>query len=248
MFFNDLLRHGVAVFALALAAPFAWGADLFVPVDAAEAVRFPPPSVASATLGEAESRAASENRWLVRVDQQRLFRTIHAVERRGADGSAAAERLVLNVAEGFAMEVAAERTQRTLSGHSLSGRVVGTPGSAVTLTMNGEVVVGTVWTPGAIYEIAPLRNGVHVFRTVDRSAALPLGEPIRPKGGEYKSQRTKQGNAAGGSVVDVLVVWTPKARQNVESIGQGERICASASSRWWSGPTKPTCAAVRRCD
>ena len=222
------LRHHITAFALALAAPFAWSADLFVPLDAAEAARFPP-----ATRGEAETGpplAVPDNRWLVRVDQQRLFQTIHAVERRGADGSAAdgadgdaAERLVLNVADGFAMEILAERTQRTLSGHSLSGRVLGTPGSAVTLAMNGEVVVGTVWTPGAIYEVFPLRDGVHVFRKVDPSATLPLGEPIAPEGGVEQPQLTTgQDNADDGAVVDVLVVWTPKALQNIESVGGGE--------------------------
>ncbi len=219
----DVFRHRVTAFALACAAISACGADaaLFVPLDPVEAARFAPFSLPSAPANNTQAAVAPEapdDRWLVRVDRQRLFRTIHAVDRSGSDGSAV-ERLVLNVAEGFSLEVAAERTRRTLSGHSLSGRVIGVPGSAVTVAVDGETIIGTVWMPKAIYEVFPLQDGVHVFRKVDPSAALPLGAPIvTPAGGEEQPQQTtttEDGVAEGGTVVDVLVVWTPTARQNI---------------------------------
>ena len=220
--FVGSLRHGIACIALASFAATAWGGEaLFIPLDEAEASRFAPAVSAQRPGRPGRARLAKEpsargEDYLVRIDRQRLFQTIHAVALRGPVSVA------LNMADDLEIEVMAERSRRTLSGHSLSGRVVGAPGSAVTFATNGKVVVGTVWTPRAIYEVVPLRDGVHVFRKVDRSAALPLGEPIRPEGAEYKSQQTNQGNGDGGAVVDVLVVWTPKARENIESVGGGE--------------------------
>ena len=202
----------LAGLALALFAVPVWGADaaLFIPLNAADAALFAPPSVSpepsgGEQLGEGQ---APPNGWLVRVDRRQLFQTIHAVERSGSG------RLVLNVAEGVEFEVAVERTQRTLSGHSLSGRVVGVAGGAVTFAVNAEVVMGTVWTPGAVYEIVPLKDGVHVVREVDLSARPPLGEPIRTEGGWGEFRPIEQANADGGSVADVLVLWTPKALEN----------------------------------
>ena len=203
--------------AFALAATPAWGADadLFVPLEPAEAARF--------AASDAESGAApktSAKRWLVRVDRQRLFETIRAVERNAsaasASGASAAERLVLNVAEDFEFEVVVERAQRTLSGHSLSGRVAGVAGSAVTFAVHGDMVLGTVWTPLSVYELAHLQDGVHVFRKVDPSAGPPLGEPVKPEGGwgESLPVEQEQEDAAAQTVVDVLVVWTPKAQEN----------------------------------
>ena len=207
---RSLTRGSVlAGLALALFAVPVWGADaaLFIPLNAADAALFAPPSVSpeppgGEQLGEGQ---APPNGWLVRVDRRRLFQTIHAVERSGSG------RLVLNVAEGVEFDVAVERTQRTLSGHSLSGRVAG---GAVTFVVHAEAVMGTVWTPGAAYEVAPLKDGVHVVREVHLSARPPLGEPIRTEGGWGEFRPIEQANGDGGSVVDVLALWTPKALEN----------------------------------
>lgn len=205
------LRRGIASIALASFVATAWGADaLFIPLDEVEASRFAP-AVSAQRLGTArlaERAVGAGEHYLVRIDRQRLFQTIHAVALSGPVS------VVLNMADNFEIEVIAERAKRTLSGHSLSGRVAGAPGSAVTFAVNGQVMVGTVWTPRAIYEVVPLRDGVHVFRKVNPSAARRLSEPVRPEGREEQSQPTEQGNADGGAVVDVLVVWTPLAREN----------------------------------
>ena len=198
--------------ALVLSASPAWGADagLFLPLSAADAALFARPAVSPApsaggALGEGRAPA---NGWLVRVDRRRLFRTIHGVARQGAGN------LALNVAEGLQFDFVVERAQRTLSGHSLSGRLEGVAGSAVTFVAHAEVVMGTVWTPKAAYEVAPFKDGVHVFREVDGSARPRLAEPIRVEGGWGDLSPTEQADADGGSVVDVLVVYTPKAQEN----------------------------------
>ena len=247
----DVFRHRVTAVALACAAISACGADaaLFVPLDPVEAARFAPLSLPSAPANTQAAAApeAPDDRWLVRVDRQRLFRTIHAVDRRGSD-EGASERLVLNVAEGFSLEVAAERTRRTLSGHSLSGRVIGVPGSAVTFAVDGETIIGTVWMPKAIYEVFPLQDGVHVFRKVDPSAALPLGAPIvRPEGGEEQLQQTTTTRKA---LRKAARWWTclscgPRPREGTSA---PRRRCAPASICSSIGPTTPTNAAAPRCD
>ena len=199
--------------ALTLSVAPAWGADagLFLPLSAADATLLARPAVSPApsaggALGEGQVPA---NGWLVRVDRDRLFRTIHGVARQGAG------RLALNVAEGLEFDFVVERTQRTLSGHSLSGRLEGVAGSAVTFAVGAEVVMGTVWTPKAAYEVMPLKDGVHVFREVDRSAELRPCEPIRAEGGWGELRPVDEAtDADSGAVVDVLVVYTPKAQEN----------------------------------
>ena len=201
--------------ALVLAAIPAWGdeANLFLPLDAAEAARFASPALPSAKAKAADAPEAPR-RWLVRIDRQRLFETIRTIEHSSDASASASARLVLNVAEGFELEFVAERTQRTLSGHSLSGRVDGVAGSAVTFAVHGEMVLGAVWTPLAFYELAPLEDGVHVFRKVDPSAGLPLGEPLKLEGGWREPAPVEQDDAAAENIVDVLVVWTPRAEEN----------------------------------
>ena len=216
--FVSSLGSILAGLALALSTVPVWGADrgLFIPLDAADAALFAPPSVSQVPFGGGQLREgqAPPNGWLVRVDRRRLFQTIHAVERSGSG------RLVLNVAEGLEFEVAADRTERTLSGHSLSGRVVGVAGGAVTFAVHAEAVMGTVWTPGAVYEIVPLKDGVHVVREVDLSARPPLGEPIRTEGGWGELRPIEQANGDSDAEVDVLVLWTPMTMANTGSEAQ----------------------------
>ena len=206
------LRPGFAAVVLSLSAVAAWGADagLFIPLNAADAAIIAQPHVAqeSTVGGRFKAVRAPADGWLVRVDRQRLFQTIHGVARQGSG------RLALNLPDGLEFDVAVERTRRTLSGHSLSGRVDGVAGSAVTFAVHAEAIMGTVWTPGAAYELTPLKDGVHVFREVDLSARPRLGEPIRAEGGWGALRPVAQANADGGSVVDVLVLWTPRAQEN----------------------------------
>ena len=194
--------------ALALFAARAWGDGVLLPLTAADAAAFTPLSVVP-DAGQGSGRMGSPaNGWLVRVDRRRLFQVIHAAARNGSG------RLVLKVADDLAFDVVVERTKRTLSGHSLSGRLEGVAGSAVTFAAQAEVVMGTVWTPQAAYEMVPLKDGVHVFREVDRSARPRLSEPVRAEGGWGELRPVEQAAEDGESTVDVLVLWTPRALQN----------------------------------
>ena len=183
------------------------------------------------------------NDWLVRVDQRRLFRTIHGVAALGSG------RLLLNVAQGLEFEVVVERTSPTLSGYSLSGRVAGVAGSTVTFAAGAEVLVGTVWMPGAVYELSPRKDGVHEFRQVDLSVLPRLAEPIRVEGGwdglVAIDRAVADGDATdSGSIVDVLVLWTPKARELAGGEAQ-MRTRVDLAVAWTNGAYARSGAEVR---
>ena len=183
------------------------------------------------------------NDWLVRIDQWRLFRTIHGVAARGSG------RLLLNVAQDLEFEVVVERASPTLSGYSLSGRVAGVAGGVATFAAGAEVLAGIVWTPGAVYELAHRKDGVHVFRQVDLSVRPRLAEPIRTEGGWDALVAVDQAAADGGTVdsgnvADVLVLWTPKVRE----IGGGEaqtRVGVDAAIAWANDAYERSGAEVR---
>ena len=236
----DSLRHLLAAVALGLSVHPVWGTGLFTPVDAADAVRFghhaasPMPSIADRSAdGEAPAKG-----WLVRVDRPQLFRTIHKAARQGSG------RILLNVAEGLEFDVAVERTGPTLSGYSLSGSVVGVAGGVVTLVVNAEVLMGTVWTPKAAYEIAHLRDGVHVFREVGPSTMPHLCEPAQAEGGWGELPLVERTDAAGDDVVDVLILWTPKALENAG--GEAQMRAASDLAVAWTNDAYERSGAVVR--
>ncbi len=92
--------------------------------------------------------------------------------------------LRLNLFDDATFTGLVENVASTFSGgYSLSGSLVGVELGTMTLVVNGEVVAGTVRTPGATYSIRPADGGLHAVSQVDLSRLPPLGEPIpRPRG------------------------------------------------------------------
>ena len=91
--------------------------------------------------------------------------------------------LRLNLFDDATFTGLVESVASTFSGgYSLSGLLVGVELGTMTLVVNGEVVAGTVRTPGATYRIRPAGGGLHAVSQVDLSRLPPLGEPIsRPR-------------------------------------------------------------------
>ena len=154
---------------------------------------------------------------------QRLVRIDHHVLDAARRGTAGASRLILNVAEGMALEAIVERSAPTSAGYSLSGRLASSPGG-MTWVVNEGLVMGTIWTPLAVYDIAPLAGGIHAIRKVDPSAALPPGEPLAAKVDSGPDPAVAQASNDDGTSVDVLVLWTPAAE---EAAGGEDRIRAN---------------------
>lgn len=141
----------------------------------------------------------------VRVARQELTAARADVESGGAG------RLLLNVRSGVRLDVVVERTAATKWGYSLSGRVAGGGWGFVTLVVHEEAVAGSIWTPDSAYELTYLGGGAHALRDVT-NAPLECGS-ASPSGELPGAEATTQGGTDDGSVVDILVVWTPEAEE-----------------------------------
>ncbi len=183
-------------------------ADLFLPVD-------PRPNAAPAAKSSFVGWNTAPDAWERRV---RVARYELATARADVE-SAGAGRLLLNVRSGVLLDVVVERTASTSGGFSLSGRVASPGAGFVTLVVHEEAVAGSIWTPDSAYELTYLGGGVHALWDVT-NVPLECGNAL-PNGGLSDSEATAQGGTDDGSVVDILVVWTPEAE---ERYGGGEAV------------------------
>ena len=134
-------------------------------------------------------------------------------------------RLSLNLSAAAAFDVAFERSERTLSGYALSGRVVGEPLSGVTIAVGEGRAYGSAWTPEASYVIEQFGPSASIRRVarsaVDRCEGVlqaPAGAPALDL--EAAASTVAPASGAGaeaveddGSIIDVIVFYTPNARR-----------------------------------
>ena len=172
---------------------------------------------------------------LVRIDLQALDGARAAVD--GAAVPAVAATLTLNVFEDAVFTARVERSSPTSSGYVLTGRLEDVPFGTMALVVNGPVVTGTVRTPDATWRIRSAGAGLYVIREVDLSTLPPGAEPLVPSpddprvpppavaradfesvawaGADLESIAVARADVSAdddGSVIDVLVVYTPAAR------------------------------------
>ena len=134
-------------------------------------------------------------------------------------------RLSLNLSAAAAFDVTFERSERTLSGYALSGRVVGEPLSGVTIAVSEGRAYGSAWTPEASYVIEQFGPSASI-RRVERSALdrcegvlqAPAGAPALESGATVGTAAPASGAGAealedDGSIIDVIVFYTPNARR-----------------------------------
>jgi hypothetical protein len=122
--------------------------------------------------------------------------------------------LTLNLFDDVVLTGVLERVELTGSGGLIwLGHVEGVPLSQVTLVVQDGLLVGHVVTPAGSYQVRRAGSGVHVVYEVDPSAFPPEREPIPvdiPDGAHAWPGPEPQ--ADDGSIIDVLVVYTPAAR------------------------------------
>ena len=166
----------------------------------------PPPSPGVETLA---SR-------LVGIDFGQLARVTKPPDgpkTRAAGETATPHTLVLNLFDNVVFTGIVEHVEPTASGHALWGGLEGVELGTMTLVVNGSVVVGTVRTPDAVYTIRTAAGGAYVVRQIDESSLPPLGEPLRgplsTPGARSESDNVPPDD---GSVIDVMVVYTPAAK------------------------------------
>ena len=197
---------GLSALFLASVASCAYADALFLPVMPQD-----PPAVPAAGLGLDDNArsSASGGAWERRV---RVARHELAIAREDVE-NAGAGRLLLNVKDGVRLNVVMGRTAPTKWGYSLSGRVAGGGVGFVTMVVHEDAVAGSIWTPSGSWELLPVGGGVHALRDV---AKLP---PVECGGMLQKKVDASDGVAPGvddGSVVDILIVYTPAAEEKVE--------------------------------
>ena len=123
--------------------------------------------------------------------------------------------LVLNLFDDVVFTGIVEHVEPTASGHALWGSIEGVEFGAMTLVVNGKVVVGTVRTLGAVYTIRTAGDGKYVIRQIDESSLPPLGEPLEDSLSP-RDPRTESDDVApdDGSVIDLMVMYTPLAKHH----------------------------------
>lgn len=139
---------------------------------------------------------------LVRLARPALAAARRAAARQGTG------RLAFNIAKDVLVDAVIDRTRQTPWGYSLSGHVDAPSGGAVTLVVHADAVSGTIWTPRGAWEIEPVFGDLHALRRVDPRARLPGAEPLRVAL-KAEPPATAAAGMDDGSVVDVLVLWTP---------------------------------------
>ncbi len=123
--------------------------------------------------------------------------------------------LVLNLFDDVVFTGIVEHVEPTASGHALWGSLQGVELGAMTLVVNGNIVVGTVRTLGAVYTIRTAGDGTYVIRQIDESSLPPLGEPLEiPTSSPGVRPKTDDGadQLDDGSVIDLMVMYTPFAK------------------------------------
>ena len=167
-------------------------AGIFLPVERPA----PASQMAEASAGEAR--------------QSRLVRIAHNELRRARAevGSFGSSQLLFNMSEQVQLDVAVQRTTRTLDGYTLSGHIDGGRGGFVTLAAQGQAVAGSIWTWEASYEIVPVGGGIHAVRQVIDEPVECGGVALAPSVGAAMPAPTSSAIDEIAEV-DVLAFWTP---------------------------------------
>ena len=182
----------IAAIGLALACGGGHAAGVFLPVGT--------PAPAS-QMAQASAREAHQGRF-VRIAHNELQRAHAEV------GNFGRSHLLLNISERLQLDVAVERTTRTLDGYTLSGHVDGGKGGFVTLAVHQQMVAGSIWTWDANYEVAPVGDGVQVVRQVMHEP-VECGGVAQATSPESTAPAPTSGASDEAVVVDILVFWTP---------------------------------------
>ena len=126
----------------------------------------------------------------------------------------AAGALTLNLFDDVVLTAELDRVEPTYGGgYAWVGQVQGEPLSAVTLVVNEEMMAGTVASSQGLFKIGYAGDGVYAIHEVDPSAFPPEDGPIPvdlPEG--ENADAVPSAVADDGSVIDVMVVYTPSAR------------------------------------
>ena len=165
-----------------------------------------PRSAAGADLAAAPRPGLVKRERLVEVNPV-------ALDRLGA-GVPGGARLVLELFDDVVYQVQIDSISRVDHGYSWAGRIEGQPFSDVVLASYDGVLTGAIASPAGNYRIAYDRRG-SVVEELDASFVQDE-EPLPPRPAHVDTPPVRQAPpvaADDGSVIEILVVYTPIARQ-----------------------------------
>ncbi|CAI8831601.1 M12 family metallo-peptidase [Methylocaldum szegediense] len=141
-----------------------------------------------------------------------------------------ADAINLNIFDDTLLVAEKDRVVDNVHGHSAwIGHLQGEPDSEVILAVIGNTMAGTVKRgTGEVYEILSNGDDTHTIREVDTTKILPHKDPIpdvemdpdlanAPAASDAEASANEPPMAAastGDTIVDLMVVYTPKARAN----------------------------------
>ena len=123
--------------------------------------------------------------------------------------------VTLNLFDDAAFTGRIEHVEPTASGYAFWGGLDRVELGTMTMVVNGDIVVGTVRTPDAVYTIRTAESGSYVIREIDESTLPPLAEPLEapPDSDEDLRQALDESVPPDdGSEIDLMVLYTPAAR------------------------------------
>jgi peptidyl-Asp metalloendopeptidase len=126
-------------------------------------------------------------------------------------------RLALNLFDDLVLHALLDEADELADGgQAWSGRIEGESLSQVVLVQRDDILAGDVFFRDAVYQVRPAGGGLHTVSQIDQSALPPEMEPLPvPLGAAAEAapgEAVSRATADDGSMVDVLVVYTPAAR------------------------------------
>ena len=156
---------------------------------------------------------------LVSIDFAQLTRAAADRMNSTTAGDEPSRKLNLNLFGDVSYQVVIDRTERSSDNATdvWIGHIPGMKFGSVFIGVTGTVAVGNIKTgTGELYQIRYTGSGqIHAISDVDESkfpAELPPLVPNVPAGNRGREQAREQVAGDSGSVIDVMVVYTPSAR------------------------------------
>lgn len=105
---------------------------------------------------------------------------------------------------------------RTPTSFTWIGHIDGVKYSLVTLVVNQEIVAGNISMPESFYQVRYVPGGLQSVYEIDPSSFPDEAEPLTPEltGQKARPLQVAKPFSDDGSVIDVLVLYTPQAASN----------------------------------
>ncbi len=125
----------------------------------------------------------------------------------------AAKTLTLNLFPDVILTATLDKAQLKSNGFTWLGRVDGVANSKVIFTLQKNVLVGTITTPKAVYQVRYAGNNVHQITQINPKAFPPDKKSLAVDKTKLATTQAMQ-NKDDGSQIDILVLYTPAAKNS----------------------------------